>query len=525
MQVVEDPDVDNYLKWGDRVGIDHSKIVYPIRFSEGYIGSIAKETIFPGESIIKVPNTALLTTNSALNSQLAELYQEADELFDHSNPAYEDLVISTFLVYVKHKGDPFWSTFVEMQPKDIPILQDWSSQEIDQLQNPYLKFDLKKRLAEDMGIWATWKQHLSSFQSYFSESMLEWSEFYWAWKVISTRAFGKFVPHTTLAPIAEFLNHTNVSTFYSYNLPDEEPDASLRYSDESDQDHDDLLNLPIKRTLLYYNDLVKVNLLSRESAQTELLEELCNEATAYEDKIFSEIASKAEADNLNTSLEESPEAELRIVSGETYQKGSEVFLSYGRYSNRQLLTYYGFAFENNKYDYAPIYITLDEIATSQQVPYINENLEKKVIEIKAKKNLLQQELLNCFRAIHWDFEHGKEAFFAPKSLELEKKVLEETKTFLKGMLGNFETSLEEDLELLSQNLPLKLRFAVIYRSEIKKIIHKQVEYISILERITNNLVSGQASNQVTEDLETSEDPQSIEAIKNYLASLLHNLSF
>ena len=54
---------------------------------------------------------------------------------------------------------------------------------------------------------------------------------------------------------------------------------------------------------------------------------------------------------------------FRVVMSkfETFPEGSPVCISYGRYSNRQLLTYYGFAMDENKYNYARVLVALKEI--------------------------------------------------------------------------------------------------------------------------------------------------------------------
>ena len=51
---------------------------------------------------------------------------------------------------------------------------------------------------------------------------------------------------------------------------------------------------------------------------------------------------------------------FQVKTGEnTYQKGSQVFLCYGRISNRQLLKRYGFCLTNNKYNHLFIKLRLD----------------------------------------------------------------------------------------------------------------------------------------------------------------------
>lgn len=70
--------------------------------------------------------------------------------------------------------------------------------------------------------------------------MLNYKNFMWAWRLIGTRTFGKFVPNVTFFPIGEFLNHDNTETFYCYVSPTEKADSTGRYDgDKPNEDHDD----------------------------------------------------------------------------------------------------------------------------------------------------------------------------------------------------------------------------------------------------------------------------------------------
>lgn len=106
-------------------------------------------------------------------------------------------------------------------------------------------------------------------------------------------------------------------------------------------------------------------------------------------------------------LHESDEKQLRIVAGpnDYYEAGSEVYMSYGRYSNRQLLCVYGFALQENKYNYARIKVNLDEIAnTITQQVYMRSYRLDGTCAFKIKQNQLctgnlYSDLLRAIRAI------------------------------------------------------------------------------------------------------------------------------
>ena len=97
-------EIQAMFDWSTSKGIKWPKIAYPVRFPPGYIGSMALEDIYPGESIIISPNEALLTTKVAIESNLQTIYEENKDLYDPTSGYYDDLVLSTYLIYEKFKG-------------------------------------------------------------------------------------------------------------------------------------------------------------------------------------------------------------------------------------------------------------------------------------------------------------------------------------------------------------------------------------------------------------------------------------
>ena len=200
-------------------------------------------------------------------------------------------------------------------------------------------------------------------------------------------------------------------------------------------------------------------------------------------------------------LSESNEKEASIVTGpnESYQKGSEVYMSYGRYSNRQLLSTYGFALKENSFNYARVKLTmidliiqdsLKEYAKNIQTPYV---FKIKSGEICESKNYL--ELLQTIRGLNWNVNSSPEFFFKPEILEENnEKVLSNNEilftvvaiTCLQKTLESFPTSIEEDLEILDQENTLNKYFAVLYRLQVKKIIFEQIEILKELIQDTKH---------------------------------------
>lgn len=46
---------------------------------------------------------------------------------------------------------------------------------------------------------------------------ITFDKFLWAWMCVSSRTFGRFLPHPSLVPFADLLNHVNVHTSYEWD--------------------------------------------------------------------------------------------------------------------------------------------------------------------------------------------------------------------------------------------------------------------------------------------------------------------
>jgi hypothetical protein len=125
-------DVQEMFTWAANRGVRWPKIVYPVRFPPGYIGSMAVEEIHPNERIVIAPNRALFTSKVARESpDLQTVFENCPENFSKSM-----LALITFLVWEKSKGaGSDWAPFIKYQPKNPSNLQDWTSNELAELQD------------------------------------------------------------------------------------------------------------------------------------------------------------------------------------------------------------------------------------------------------------------------------------------------------------------------------------------------------------------------------------------------------
>ena len=107
------------LNWAEKKGIRWPKIIYPVLFPPGYIGTMATETIYPNERIITAPNSSLMTSRLAFESQLNEVF------LNHPNEFSRSLQLMTYLLYEKSKGPSSeWHDFIGYLPEHPSNLED-----------------------------------------------------------------------------------------------------------------------------------------------------------------------------------------------------------------------------------------------------------------------------------------------------------------------------------------------------------------------------------------------------------------
>ena len=383
------PELESYFKWAHDNGIRLNKAVYPVRFPPGYIGTMATEQINPGDVIVSVPNSMLMTSKTAERSELGDLFREYEEVFDEDDSRYEDLVLVTYLLWEKSKGESSkWFHFIRNQPSAPENLQDWSVEELQHLQDADVVYDTKQQISINMKNWGAWKKVLLK-SKVFTAPMVEFSEFSWAYRLLGSRTFGKYVPFTSFAPIAEFLNHNNTSTYYYYGVQEVSVESAKRYVNFfKEEDHDDEM---IHSKAIHYPSYKKLLKLTRpaEIVRDSHLFKLVKEAEALDNEEARIEEEKDYGKPDEETLRESNDKDLRIIAGnETYEAGSEVYLNYGRYSNRMLLSTYGFSLQDNCYDYARIKIRLDRFCKGEKAYEVKASDKAKVYQFKIKRTSL-----------------------------------------------------------------------------------------------------------------------------------------
>jgi len=174
----------------------------------------------------------------------------------------------------------------------------------------------------------------------------------------------------------------------------------------------------------------------------------------------------------------------------TYAPGEQLFVNYGRKSNYELMFNYGFALENNLDDSLTLHFSLK---ASNLVQSIIEPLLRAVDpgykDIRISANRVPLALLRVFRLSVMEFSELEVVADAlqgkPVSLINELRSYRSAINSLSTLYRSYQTTIEDDAELLKTNLAPRLRHAVVTRKGQKEIL-KNV--ILVLGKMWENIL-------------------------------------
>jgi len=177
----------------------------------------------------------------------------------------------------------------------------------------------------------------------------------------------------------------------------------------------------------------------------------------------------------------SADGEFFVVnSTRDYQKGEQVFVSYGPKSNGELLKTYGFVLEDNAADFLTLHfeLKLTNLVESIVEPVLRKQ-DPQYAEVAIAKNRRPDRLLRTYRLSLLEFkelEHLSEAMEGkPISLSNELKSYRGIISGLQSLLQTYPTTEAEDAELLKDaTLSVNKRNAVVLRKAEKEIIQNNI---------------------------------------------------
>jgi hypothetical protein len=170
-------------------------------------------------------------------------------------------------------------------------------------------------------------------------------------------------------------------------------------------------------------------------------------------------------ENLGVGEEDNKRFRVTVGKFEIYQPGSQVYIQYGKYSNRQLLIHYGFVMKENKYNYARLKVPLGYFLNERQTAALGKGYSlDDVIIFKIRAKEFCQELLRAFRSFSWNIDlHSPTAYFNPANLDLEMEAIGKMLNLLEYTLNSMQSTVEEDEQMIQKCENSRTYFAVNYK--------------------------------------------------------------
>lgn len=445
--------------WAKSIGIKiNPKLQYPVKFFPGYLGTKTVDFLESNEVLITVPNTAMLNSSSFVPAELEQLFIAHPDLFSIPSREHEDYRMLSYILFEYCKGmQSFWYYYLSSLPNDPETVTEWNEKELLELQDSNFVNDLLARKHWNVAccreLTRVFNLHLEVFRNYTVDFHLV----YWCWLIMTTRCFGGGLPSPSLIPVADLFNHSNNLTNYYYANEDElAPIGAL----DEEIAHDDK----------FIDETDKVKLTHLKICQILGIEDekICGKAKEL-DSEKSEKRARIQMEKekeIQKIGEEKEEVDyrcfrIRVAENEKYQRGSQVKICYGRYSNRMLLTNYGFAVRDNIYNYCRVKLSLHSLFTESQLSS-QEDLEggSFYISYKFTKGKIKLKFLSFLRQILWDSSYVPASCFTASDMKLESKVLTSALEILNGQIEEYETNLQEDKNFLLKPRSTRHTFAV-----------------------------------------------------------------
>ena len=233
---------------------------------------------------------------------------------------------------------------------------------------------------------------------------------------------------------------------------------------------------------------------------------------------------------------------VMTTGNDAFPKGSQVFLCYGRMTNREMLKRYGFCITNNKYNNMFIKLRLEvsdpdfkyRLFILQKFFSLDADARGGGVQVSSRHfkvhyHHFNMKVLKFMKILSFNVkEDDISCIVETRSLSLEYISMQKLQKVYQDFLDQFPTTLQQDMADLRNPEKLKTmsvreHAAYIYRTEQKRILINQVNLTKILLHMIERLMRGMTLDfAVTRvfELETKKEfPVNRLMIDNYLSSL------
>lgn len=506
-----------FLDWAHQGGIVHPSLEVPAIFGCQLLGVRALRPIPSLKAVMFVPYSLCLSQQAAERILGSFFSSEADLFLTHKHKY--DYRLYALLLHEKLKAESsFYWPYLQIL-KDAEILIDWTSDEIEELQDPALfqRVETYKRVMEKY--WKQLEPVLARHSDLFPPSQDLYSLFKWVYKIVQTRSFAWGNPEGMLIPVADFFNHTDIYANYetctSQYMAENASNSStfIDYTDFTDTPGEtrplaEFNTRSYKSKLRKYMDKEATWERLQALASIWQVDDLIKEEVSSSDDDFKVILDSDEGEETDNSPPlPQTEADYFVLSTGTkgsFQAGEQVCICYGRKSNFDLLLFYGFVPECNYRD-------------SVLVPVQG-------TDYKLKWNRLNQDLIGHYRLELVEALIAQGVFKPAMRDALGiRPILGVVESAAVGKAlscyrlyeqARFRTSEDEDKAILAGDPAFRLRTAVYYRLSQRRILRKQIELVEALLSVLNQIKAGTWESSLAQ-----KSPETLEILyplRNYL---------
>ena len=497
-------------------------------WEDGILGAAAKQDIPPNKAYVFVPYSICINLFKAKSSEIRHVFRHR---FFTQHTRGNDHMLWVFVMYERLKGkNSLWYHYFSTIT-GFNNLIDWSEEELHELQDRLIVHDNTKWKQRIRRIWASAQKILGAYPEHFPPDQDLESVFMWAWRVCCTRGYAW--EGGMLIPMADNMNHGEVYT--SYESEEREILAVLAQNGTNDVDYSDYLLIhteakaqvdPRHNTTRLEKFLLENQLpdLSSVADLEKAVENFRSSSSEDDERNIAECTSDEEsaAEQVDEAEElvEEPDKFFMMSSGvrTSFKKGDQVLNAYGRLNNRNLLLDYGFAIQDNRYD--TVYFLLWTLSSGREGLVEFEDIEVKSQQYAEGTELygLKMKRLNLDVFVYFREILRLNVKQFPSDFNKELEIIEKYFEVLYRLQAEFRTSLELDLDLLERNPPGRLRSALYYRINQKKIVANQIK---MLETLRGEIIEIQQGTTLITVLQnkTVEEIKDLYPLRTYLRSL------
>lgn len=204
---------ERFNAWCKQVGIICPKIEYPAFFEGGLVGGKVTAPIEHREAFLCIPYNVIISIDKCVKDPvLKQFYGENSQLFTKVHRDWEQLILTTYLMYQKQLGDKsFWAPYIELMP-DVTFFCDLERKEIMTTMDPFLVSEAIQYREELQDEWIEVLEVLKRYPTLFNEQTCQRKNFMSLYAQVCSRCFGWGIPFTSMIPMADNFNHADVDT-------------------------------------------------------------------------------------------------------------------------------------------------------------------------------------------------------------------------------------------------------------------------------------------------------------------------